>query len=63
MLLCFAGAAAVREKNDNPCGKQTEEFHLADRKDGGFNLPQEKLSFSTYLGAWHQDWDNSSSDI
>lgn len=51
MLLHFASAATVRGKNDNPCGKQTEEFHLADRKDGGFNPPQEKLSFSTYLGA------------
>lgn len=43
MLLCFASAAAVRGKNDIPCGKQTAEFHLANRKDGAFDLPQEKL--------------------
>lgn len=50
MLLHFAGAAAVRGKNDNPCGKQTEEFHLANRKDEGFNPPQEKLeAFFQYL--------------
>lgn len=43
MLLCFAGGAAAGRQHDNPCGKQAEEFHWADRKDRGLNLPQEKL--------------------
>lgn len=43
MLLCFAGTAAGRGRGGNPRGKQTETFHLADRRDRSFNLPREKL--------------------
>lgn len=43
ILQCFAGTAAVRGRGGNPCGKQTEKFHLADRRDRGFNPPREKL--------------------